>query len=173
LAALGDRVSISQAFGCYQLQLPADAWIDIEAANDAAHRAERALTDGSVADAAGWALVANAIARRGFLPGSTGRWADAQRMRLAELRLRALAVRGEAHLRQGQASQAAADAVTAIEIDPFREPAHRLLMRARLAEGDRAEALRAYERCRRLLAEELGSDPDAETQAEHLRILQG
>ena len=45
-------------------------------------------------------------------------------------------------------------------------------MRAHAAAGNRAEALRAYEQCRQLLAEELGVAPSAETQAVHLMVLQ-
>ena len=60
---------IEHAFGCYQLRLPSDAWVDLEAASDAVHRAEAALRDGDPDDAMGWSRAATAIARRGFLPG--------------------------------------------------------------------------------------------------------
>jgi len=38
-------------------------------------------------------------------------------------------------------------------------------MRLHLRAGDRGEALRVYERCRRLLAEELDTEPSPETEA--------
>jgi DNA-binding SARP family transcriptional activator len=44
-------------------------------------------------------------------------------------------------------------------------------MRAHLELGDRAEALRVYDRCRRLLAEELGADPSPPLEALYLELL--
>ena len=44
-------------------------------------------------------------------------------------------------------------------------------MQAQSAAGNDAEALRTYERCRQLLAEELGSYPSAETEAIYRRLL--
>jgi len=46
-----------------------------------------------------------------------------------------------------------------------------LLMEAHAAAGNRAEALWVYERCRKILREELGSAPSPETQAVHLKVL--
>jgi len=45
------------------------------------------------------------------------------------------------------------------------------LIRALDAMGSRAEALRAYERLRERLADDLGADPSLETQELHLAIL--
>jgi DNA-binding SARP family transcriptional activator len=45
------------------------------------------------------------------------------------------------------------------------------LIRAHTALGNRAEALRVYESCRRLLAAELGADPSPETQALYIELL--
>ncbi len=70
----GTGATIEHAFGCYQLRLPADAWIDVEAADASVHEAEAALRDGDLQGATGAALVANAIARRPFLPGDVGAW---------------------------------------------------------------------------------------------------
>jgi DNA-binding SARP family transcriptional activator len=44
-------------------------------------------------------------------------------------------------------------------------------MRAHVAAGNAAEALRAYERTRRLMADELGVDPSAESRALFAGIL--
>jgi Bacterial transcriptional activator domain len=44
-------------------------------------------------------------------------------------------------------------------------------MQAHAAVGNRAEALRVYERCRSLLSEELGVPPSPQTEAVYLDIL--
>jgi len=44
-------------------------------------------------------------------------------------------------------------------------------MRLHHGAGDRAEALRVYRRCRRLLAEELGTAPSPETEAAVARMV--
>jgi DNA-binding SARP family transcriptional activator len=49
--------------------------------------------------------------------------------------------------------------------DPLQERHQRALIRLLLADGRREDALAQYERCRRLLADELGLEPMAETQA--------
>jgi hypothetical protein len=45
-------------------------------------------------------------------------------------------------------------------------------MRAHAAAGNRAEGLRAYERCRRLISQELGVAPSAATHGVFVRLLQ-
>ena len=45
-------------------------------------------------------------------------------------------------------------------------------MAAHAAAGNRAEALRVYERCRRLLAEELGAYPSPETESVYRQLLE-
>ncbi|AKU93126.1 transcriptional regulator, AfsR/DnrI/RedD family [Vulgatibacter incomptus] len=49
--------------------------------------------------------------------------------------------------------------------DPYSERAHRRLIRLHYLAGDRAAALRAFERARRTLLDELGVEPDPETLA--------
>jgi SARP family transcriptional regulator, regulator of embCAB operon len=57
------------------------------------------------------------------------------------------------------------------ELAPYRETAHRILMEALERRGNLAEALRAYERLRTLLREELGIAPSPALQAVHRRLL--
>lgn len=168
---LNGQTSIASAFGCYRLRLPATAWVDVEAAADAAHRAETALRDGDLEGAMGWSLAANAITRRGFLDGEDGAWAASRRAELRAIRVRALECRSQVLLERGDHEAAARDAGTVLDLEPFRETAHRLVMRAHASAGNQAEALRAFERCRGLIAEELGVAPGAETEALYLEIL--
>lgn len=62
--------------------------------------------------------------------------------------------------------RAAATAATRlVALDPLSESAHQHLIRAHLQSGDRGAAERQYEICTQLLADELGVEPDPETQA--------
>src|SRR4029077_2794063 len=77
----------------------------------------------------------------------------------------------DACLSSGDPSEAAKWADEAIALEPFRESGYRRLMRAHAAAGNSAEALRAYDRCRRLLADELGAYPSAETESIYRELL--
>jgi len=59
----------------------------------------------------------------------------------------------------------------AIATQPFRETGYQLLMRAHAAAGNKAEALRAYEDCRKRISDELGVAPSPETQAVYRELL--
>jgi DNA-binding SARP family transcriptional activator/tetratricopeptide (TPR) repeat protein len=65
----------------------------------------------------------------------------------------------EALLAAGQANQAASLAEGAVLSEPFRERRWELLMTALYRDGRQAEALRAYQRARDLLAEGTGLEP--------------
>lgn len=154
-----------------RLSLP-DAWVDLEAAQEAIHRAEAAVARREWSEAWGPARVALHVAQRGFLPGFDGPWIVERRRMLEELQLRALRCVGESGLGLGAAEVAAAEraARTLVALSPFRETGSLLLMRALEAQGDSSEALRVYEGLRTLLREELGTAPAQDVQAfyEHL-----
>ncbi|RIK33221.1 MAG: hypothetical protein DCC55_35385, partial [Chloroflexi bacterium] len=57
-----------------------------------------------------------------------------------------------------------------LELEPWREEAHRQLMRTLARSGERTAALAQYERCRTLLMEELGVEPGFETTALYEQI---
>jgi DNA-binding SARP family transcriptional activator len=171
-AGLGAH-ALDAALGCYELRLPAGTWVDVEAASGVLHEAESLLRAGQSSAAWVAANVAYHITRRPFLPGDEGLWVEQQRGHLLTLRARATECFAEASLLKGEPELAVAAAEELVGYEPFRESAHQLLMRALVATGNRAEALRAFERCRQLLAEELGTDPSPETQALHLRLLTG
>ncbi|MGR6319841.1 BTAD domain-containing putative transcriptional regulator [Micromonospora soli] len=104
-------------------------------------------------------------------------FAAAQAARLRDRRLGATEDRIEAELRLGAApgSSSARALVTELRelvaADPLRERLHGQLMRALHADGRRSEALAAFAELRRLLAEELGTDPSAELVALHAALL--
>lgn len=164
LGSVGLADAITTRAGCYTLQLPCGAWVDLEAAAAELDHAEGALRRGDPDAAWAPATVATAILRRPLLPGEEAPWVIEERRGLEAMLLRASDVLAEAwlHRREGALAQRVAEA--ALPVAPFREASHRLLMRAHLAQGNRAEALLAFHRCRTLLVEELGVEPDEETQ---------
>ena len=164
--------TLTGAFGCYRLELPEGIWVDILAAATAVDDAEAALTAAELDRAKDAAEFAAAVLGQPFLPGEDGSWVAGKRRELAELRARALGVLTEASLRSGDAPDAVKWAEQTIALAPFRETGYRRLMEAHVAAGDGAEALRVYERCRRLLADELGAYPSPETESIYRRLLE-
>jgi DNA-binding SARP family transcriptional activator len=150
-----------------------DAEVDLELATAAIHRAESAVTQQHWERA--WAASQSALftARRNFLPGEDALWIDPVRRRLEELHVRALEAYGAAGLGLGGTELAAAREAgrALVELAPLRESGHRLLMRTLAAEANLAEALRAYERLRVLLADELGIDPSPASRALYDELL--
>jgi SARP family transcriptional regulator, regulator of embCAB operon len=170
-AGLGDD-ALATSFGCYQLRLPAGAWVDIEAAADAVHCAETALAEGDPRAAYPWAYVAYHVGRRPFLAGEDGPWVRRTRQRLRETHLRALDCTVDCAAANSEVAQAIQAAEDALAIEPFRETTYQRLMRVHAGAGNRAEGLRAYQRCRNVLAEELGVPPSEETEATYAAIVQ-
>jgi len=50
-----------------------------------------------------------------------------------------------------------------LDLEPWRESAHRRLMRAMALSGERTEALKQYESCRSILTREMGVEPSLQT----------
>jgi len=164
--------ALTSAFGCYRLELPEGSWVDLTAAAEGADAAEAALAAGRLDAAKAEASRAASLARLPLLPGEHGSWVEGERRKLADVLVRALECLAEACLRSGDASEATKWADEAITLEPFRESGYRRLMQAHAAAGNRAEGLRAYEQCRRLLAEELGAYPSPETESIYRDLLQ-
>ena len=163
--------ALTSAFGGYRLDLPEGSWVDVTVAEDAADAAEQALRADQLEAAKAGAASAVELLRQPFLPGETGTWVEAKRRELADVQGRALNVLAEACLRLGDAPEAVKWAEQALALEPFRETGYRRLMEAHAAAGNRAEALQVYERCRRLLAEELGAYPSPETETIYRQLL--
>lgn len=171
-AGLDGSEVLSSAGGCYELRLPPGSWVDLEAAADQIHQAESALKAGEPGRAYGPSAVAHHIARRPFLPGEEGRWIEDRREKLLGILVRALECRAEVYLWNREHPLAVEAAREVVARRPFRETGYRLLMRAHAAAGNAAEALWVYERCRKLISEELGVDPSRQTKEVYSEVLQ-
>jgi DNA-binding SARP family transcriptional activator len=156
-----------------ELLLPQAAFVDVEAALEGAHRAESCIAEGQWAQAWGPAGIAYHVATRPFLSGLEASWIEEWRRRLEEVRFRGLECFAAAGLGLGGPALAQAEerARMLTALAPYRETGHRILMEALERRGNIAEALRAYERLRVLLREELGIAPSPALQAIHRRLL--
>jgi DNA-binding SARP family transcriptional activator len=166
LASLGLIRShiIGNAFGCYQFSPPTDTWVDVEGALEGVDVAEGAIVAGNPQGAFGGSLVATIILRRPFLPGDDRPWAESRRATLAAVLIRALDCRVDALASHGELKLALTRAQEVVRLEPYRESSYRRLMRLHVQNGDRAEAIRVYLECKRLLELELGVAPSAETE---------
>jgi predicted ATPase/DNA-binding SARP family transcriptional activator len=100
-------------------------------------------------------------------------WLLMQRENLRLQQLTALHQLTGAYEQQGDFERARQYAQWQIQHEPWREEAHRQLMRLLAAQGHRAEAIAQYHACRRILEAELGVAPSAETEALLTQVMDG
>jgi DNA-binding SARP family transcriptional activator len=171
LLGLPAAEALTSSSGCYRLRLPSDTAVDVELAGAAAEEAQRALGEGRLAEALEAAEQARTTAGRPLLPGHDGAWIEDRRAALRQVLVRSVELLVDAHLAAGHADQAVGPATDLVALEPFRDSAHRRLLTARAAAGDRGGALLAYDRYRRVLSEELGVGPSPELEAAYLELL--
>jgi DNA-binding SARP family transcriptional activator len=94
-----------------------------------------------------------------LLPGWYEDWLLIERERLRQLRVHALECLCDDLAAKMEFAAATAAGVSAVAAEPLRESAHRVLIRAHLAEGNAAEAIRQYRIYRTLLRTQLGIEP--------------
>ena len=87
-----------------------------------------------------------------------------ERERLRAVCLSTLARLADAHFELTNYDQALSYATRLLGIDPCREDAHRMAMRAYVRLGARAQALRQYTMCRQILADEFEAAPEPATE---------
>jgi DNA-binding SARP family transcriptional activator/tetratricopeptide (TPR) repeat protein len=103
--------------------------------------------------------------------GIPGPFAEAERVRLDELRTTAIEERADLMLAQGQPAAAVPELTALVAEHPLRERACGLLMIALYRSGRQAEALHVFHDARARLAEDLGIDPGTELAKIHRRVL--
>jgi DNA-binding SARP family transcriptional activator len=94
-----------------------------------------------------------------LLPDWYDDWLQDEREGLRQTRLHALEGVARGLSESGRYADAIQAALAALRLEPLRETAHHTLIEIHLAEGNWSEACRQFQRCRRLLREELGIEP--------------
>ena len=97
-------------------------------------------------------------------------WQLRRRERLHQQALAALVQLADYHERHSEDEPARHYAQRQLALDPWREEAHRQMIRLLARGHQRSAALAQYEACRRILARDLGVEPEAETTALYTEI---
>ena len=90
-------------------------------------------------------------------------WLISVKEELREMHLRATDTEAERLEAEGEYAKALELTSTSLRLEPLSEEVHRRAMRLHYLLGDRAAALAAFERCKQVLADELGAQPLLET----------
>lgn len=99
------------------------------------------------------------VSWRELLPGWYDEWVLVEQERSRQLQLHVLEAASEELLFRHKPGPALDAALAAVQAEPLRESAHRLVIRIHLFEGNISEVIRHYTRYLRLLRDELGVTP--------------
>ncbi len=155
----GSRHLITSGPGVVELRRTAAVWVDVESATTSLDAAEGALRQGEYRRAWTGAAVASSIFGRPFLPGVDGRWIEERRRLHRASLVRSFEVVVDAWAGLEDPHQMVVAAERLVSADPLRETSHARLIRAHIAEGNPAAAVRAYGDCASLLRDQLGVMP--------------
>jgi DNA-binding SARP family transcriptional activator len=130
--------------------------VDLHTAITRAYR----LLEGAQADLAGIDVACELRYFSGdLLPGWYDDWLVMERERFHCLRLQVLDKLGDQLCMSGRFGDALRVGLAAVQAEPLRETAHRLVIRVHLEQGNIAEAIRQYRFYERMLSDELGAAP--------------
>ena len=159
----GDSLVIRTA-ALYRLNFQAGVGLDIAAF-------EAAADDGDRAHRAGDGQASRLAYRRAaaFYRGDLCIGSDVRRVLERErLRVRYLTIQAalaDSHFAEGDYRAALERSLDLLAHDPCREDAHRLAIRCYVRLGERSQALRQYQLCRKILRAEFEAEPEAATTA--------
>jgi DNA-binding SARP family transcriptional activator/Flp pilus assembly protein TadD len=156
--------------GGYMLRMAAGG-LDAVAFEQGLARFRGLRAGGELEDAEHVLSGALALWRGEAFAGVPGPFAEAERLRLGELRTAAAEDRADLLMATGRAAVAVADLTALVAEHPLRERARALLMVALYRCGRQADALQAFQDARARLADELGIDPGPELATVHQQVL--
>ena len=159
---LPDEELILSELNTVQFDPGGELWLDVDEFQAQASRPDIPSLQSAVA-----------LYRGDLMDGFYDDWILTERYRLEHLFSEALTRLMNAQEKRGDHEAALSTAACLVQQDPLREDAHRAIMRAYCRLGRRNAALEQYHHCRRIVQEELGMEPMAETAELHQQILDG
>ncbi|MFD3945954.1 BTAD domain-containing putative transcriptional regulator [Streptomyces sp. NPDC058579] len=157
--------------GGYAIRTAHSGALDLNVAQDLAAEADKLRGAGDRTAARSRLNKALGLWDGEALASVPGPYAETQRTRLEEWRLQLLETRLDLDLEAGAHAEAVSELTALTAAHPLRERLRELLMLALYRSGRQAEALAVYADTRRLLADELGVDPNPELSRLQQRIL--
>ncbi len=155
--------------GLYKFNRSYPYWYDVEAFEQGIRRVEETVDEAEMV--AGLEEVIN-LYRGNYLQGVYDDWCTLEREHLRVLVQSAFEKLARYCADHNQTARAVELLQRLIRDDPYRESAHRELMRCYYLLGDRASAIRQYKTCADLFGNELGLSLTPETQVLYQQILQ-
>jgi DNA-binding SARP family transcriptional activator len=166
--ALNSKQSFKQNFlvfrdGAYQLNPELSYSIDTEEFETAIAAAEKAKREKDAEAFRRNLERANELYRGEFMAGGYESWAEERRGFFAEQQARVMNALAKLAFTDKSWSTALKFAGEILKSDPFREDAHRLIMKVYAAQGKRSSVVEQFETLQKLLKSELGVAPAPET----------
>ncbi len=151
--------------GGYLFSAESDCWVDTEEFSRCEERGRRAYAAGRFDEAIAAFEGACALYRGEYLSEERyAEWALPYRERWRERVVEVLSLLADSLARRGQYGAALGYVERALGESPLDERLYRQLMVYACCAGERARAVRAYERCRAVLERELGERPSSQTE---------
>jgi predicted ATPase/DNA-binding SARP family transcriptional activator len=167
--ALGDKDLVMGSGDRYTLAVPGEA-VDAFRVRQLAAASAAARSAGDLPGALASALDGLALFRGAVLVDA-GDWANPHRNQFEEVRLGLVESAMAARVDLGAGGELVAELGSLVEEHPLREGLWVALITALYRAGRQADALAAYSRVRRLLANELGVDPGSELRSLEQQVL--
>jgi DNA-binding SARP family transcriptional activator len=150
--------------GGYSFNAESDCWVDAVEFEARAQWGRHCQDCENLSEAITTYETACALYRGDFLEEELYEdWTLAERERLRERFLTVLTELAECYARQGRYRRAIARCRQVLAVDACRETVYARLMLYHYHAGEQSQALHTYERCRRILADEMGVEPLPQT----------
>jgi DNA-binding SARP family transcriptional activator len=159
---IGGAAAILWSEGTYRLNVEAGVGVDVQAFDDLALAGDRNAETGNHAFAITLYMRAAEIYRGDLVVGNDLH-AVIERERLRARYLTLLAYLADFYYGQASYVTCLGYALRLLAIEPCREDAHRVVMRCYVRRGERAQALRQYRLCERILRTEFDAAPEPST----------
>lgn len=169
-AGASEATSIVRTDTGYRLALPTSIHVDLEVFRRSLRRGREAREAGRSREAIQYLRAAVAVHRGQFLADLNAPWIDRQREETDRQLVAAAKELATLELEWKEPKAAIRPLEKLLELEPYDEEAHRLLMRAHHESGDHALAIRHYQALEAMLHRDLGAEPEPATRELHQRI---
>jgi ATP/maltotriose-dependent transcriptional regulator MalT/DNA-binding SARP family transcriptional activator len=169
-AGASEATSVVRTDTGYRLALPASIHVDLEVFRRSLRRGREAKDAGRSREAIQYLRAAVAVHRGEFLADMNAPWIDRQREETDRQFVAAAKELATLELEWKEPKAAIRPLEKLLELEPYDEEAHRLLMRAHHESGDHALAIRHYQALEAMLHRDLGAEPEPATRELHQRI---